>query len=116
MREIKFRVFDTRSKKMITDEVCFQLALGLNGSIKAGISEDVLMQFTGLTDKNGVEIFEGDVVRNPQNKIGEVVFYEGKFCLKSFRKNDTIWFMPLDIGFMKNKEVIGNKFENPELL
>jgi uncharacterized phage protein (TIGR01671 family) len=114
MREIKFRAWDKSCNKMRgLDGVKDCFSLRSDGFC----NEDyILMQFIGLTDKNGVEIFEFDIVKNPQGKIGEVVFHEGKFCLKSFRKNDTIWYMPLDIGFMKNKEVIGNKFENPELL
>jgi hypothetical protein len=111
MREIKFRVFDTRSKKMITDEVCFQLALGLNGSIKAGISEDVLMQFTGLTDKNGVEIYEFDV----DNK-GRVCEYFPQLGSFGFKKPNYSAITFLGQFITSGCEIVGNKFENPELL
>ena len=75
-----------------------------------------LMQFTGLTDKNGVKIFEGDILTNHQNKKGLIVFDEGKFCIETKRPNNTVWFMPLDKGFLKNKEIIGNIYENKNLI
>jgi len=75
--------------------------------------ECVLMQFTGLLDKNGTEIYEGDVVRWPHLSIsgGEVYFNteEACFVVSHRQHDDESW---LDKGC----EVIGNVHENPELL
>jgi len=77
-----------------------------------------LMQFTGLTDKNGTEIYEGDVicVSNNRNGFFQVVFvnaYVGGWVLKHDDDHDL-----LSLGARKQDdiEVIGNIHENPELL
>jgi uncharacterized phage protein (TIGR01671 family) len=75
-------------------------------------------QFTGLCDKNGVEVYENDFVRaekyNPE--IYLVEFIQGGFCCT--HKND---FFPIDISHFYPScgcefEVIGNIFDNKELL
>lgn len=88
-----------------------------------GADEDVeFMQSTGLTDKNGTEIYEGDVIncrnsfRNPMTGSGslslnsdfKIIFENGEFKAKGF-----------DIrlkNILSYSEVIGNIYENPELL
>ncbi len=74
-------------------------------------SKDViLMQFTGLKDKNGKEIYEGDIVKAPYNDLCEYhevsynsgCYFVGVEILSSFHEEDL--------------EVIGNIYENPELL
>ena len=81
----------------------------------------VLMQSTGLKDLNGVEIFEGDIVKVTVNNYGtgerfeqidKVVYEDCRFCFNDgFYYSETIKYS----GY-ENKEVIGNVYENPEVL
>ena len=118
-RIIKFRVYDKVSKKMFYSEQCLQ---GSNGfveyvTIYTGYTDSdewrnytELMQFTGLTDKNGKEIYEGDIVKfdghSSEDKfIASILFKNGRFIDSYYGYN---------IG--KYREVIGNIYENSELL
>lgn len=120
-REIKFRIFDTRNKKMITNNVCFQIALSVDGTIKSGITGDVLMQYTGLLDKNGNKIFEGDIVNDDELGKGIVVFQSGCFFMM-YDADTNMEFLGLKtdkFGRLQEKrvvEIIGNIHDNPELL
>jgi uncharacterized phage protein (TIGR01671 family) len=124
---IKFRAYDKPSKTMSPDvSELFWSAGGLRatglgyyigeGEHKDLVDDDhiVLMQFTGLLDKNGKEIYEGDVVKldswNPS--VCEVVFNRGGFCFR-FTKDDG--YYP-DGKYLEEGEVIGNIYQNPELL
>jgi hypothetical protein len=64
-----------------------------------------LLQYTGLTDKNGVEIFEGDILADD---AGVVEFAYGGFCVRGERS-----YIASYAGVF---EVIGNIYQNPELL
>lgn len=137
MREIKFRAWDTERREMAK-----VIAWEEDGEItlqdsKGGIWKTVahyiavVMQYTGLTDKNGTEIFEGDVVaandytvtmlnhwgKETEEKISlyEIRFFEGRYML--FDKSN--WVAVLNHHVMSKADqltVVGNIYENPELL
>ncbi len=76
----------------------------------------VLMQFTGKKDCQGKDVYEGDVISsdqwNPKNY--KVIFEEGEFCFVSLRGVESPYTN--SISYVKDFEVIGNIYENPELL
>lgn len=135
MRQIKFRAWDADRQKMITDFSKKTPHLYQNddtGEIFCGSyqrnmdwQEPVLMQYTGLNDKNGQEIYEGDIISIPADydKYGhyagekrEVFFNEGAYRLKpKWDKDGTARGNPFD-DVAGEIEVIGNIYANPELL
>jgi uncharacterized phage protein (TIGR01671 family) len=88
----------------------------MNDYITVSPDEIELMQSTGLKDKNGKEIFEGDILKS--NKYITSVFYErGAYCVKFCRTTNTTVTMNVISFIEKYKtKVIGNIYENPELL
>lgn len=75
-------------------------------------SKATVMLWTGLLDTNGKEIYEGDVVVN--NNINWTVdFYDGSFVIREIGKETNKWHI---IGEDTHCEVIGNIYENPELI
>ena len=123
MRDIKFRVWDTENKEMLgVQELDFEDTFyGGRLSIRTDkyndyfdIEDMILMQYTGLKDKNGKEIYEGDIVKsyyyipNQDGTEGE------RYTIKLIAFNETL--CKYNIDMFENIEVIGNVWDNPELL
>ena len=107
MREIKFRVWDWVEKQM-----CHVIAADFQDNAD-------LMQYTGVKDKNGVEIYEGDVIRHPTGKYGTDFEIKWSPILCGFTAMQIESGHPspqLNQGNMCYFEVVGNIYENPELV
>lgn len=123
MRAIGFRAFVKRKKKMLpVTDLCFNEteAVGVSGCGNAkctlcvdwySFDDVVLMQYTGLKDKYGKKIFEGDICWEEHNECyGVVKFEDAKFLYLWENIAEDLWEVADSI------EIYGNIHENPELL
>lgn len=121
----KFRAWDSVKKEMFTDTFAItesgQVVVVEQESVASPpdyvfVEHLVIMQSTGLHDKNGKEIFEGDIVKMAKDVYSDPTYYEivrhrgGAYRLESNQHGCELWLRHT------NCEVIGNIYENPELL
>ena len=142
MREIKFRAWDKLNKEMFDVEIInFQERRVYKDTVSYRKFEDIeLMQYTGLKDKNGKEIYEGDVVKlihtgieisadrleDLKRFVGIIKYENGIFKIVRTEKSliESKYFemeqKKVSEIFIYSKlydlEVVGNIYENPELL
>lgn len=147
MRDIKFRAWDTKDKKMIPRSEYFTLQSALKNDVqffgfianKYYIMDYEFMQFTGLHDKNGKEIYEGDIIK--RTVVQDVFHCHGDFldnyesieigvvdwdtegfeyCVKEIkatgRTGHWVSIGTMSFDYWVGCEIIGNIYENPELL
>ena len=128
MREYKFRSWANGEMRQVNGLACTDDSEKMDlvddeiGGYDAVYDYDeletrILMQYTGVKDKNGKEIYDGDIVkyteRNLENAFG------GKGDAYKEKKRIVRWFMDgwvIPKGFVQDIEVIGNIYENPELV
>jgi len=129
MREIRFRAWDKTEQNMFrVDQITFNKNTTLTDyphildehNDVHDLETTVLLQFTGLHDKNGKEIYEGDIVHGhwyDKSRVATIIFENGSFWIKgSDMIGNTEGFQFLLGSIYGGIEVIGNIYENPELL
>lgn len=105
-REIKFRAWDTETNEMSYDFLA-------KGWLRVGIESPYveLMQYTGLKDKNGAEVYDRDII-SYTNQLNRT----RKFIVHWSKEDASYDFGGIRVMYAINGEVIGNIYENPELL
>lgn len=120
MRKIKFRAWDKGDKVMLHSHTeMFDDMIGFrfgHFSVDTDTMDDiVLMQYTGLQDKNGVEIYEGDIFKARWPDVIAVVEWDAenaRFLGWTLERERKIVY----VGREPAVEVIGNLYENPDLV
>jgi uncharacterized phage protein (TIGR01671 family) len=122
MRDIKFRVWDKQRQRFSKNNM-----MGMDGAICCSHPEHyVIMQYTGLLDKNGVEVYEEDILKVASNGYSNYISAYGHNCRVEYHEDRCGYIATTGNGYDTRNafnlncdaeiKVIGNIYENPELI
>lgn len=124
MREIKFRAWDKEQKEWVKYSITDNIPIFCHNTSRWRTDKEgerfTLCQYTGLKDNNDREIYEGDIIKAVSfaKPIGIVKYSDENQAFifddldKKYRGKSTVFINQFDDGF----EILGNIYENPELL
>ena len=113
MRELKFRAWRKDEKKMSEPFTILECP----PEFQIHENDLVFLEYTGLHDKNGKEIYEGDLIKSPSGGISKIVWVDDFVCFSTLRVKETeVIGEFFSQENWQNLEVIGNIYSNPELL
>jgi uncharacterized phage protein (TIGR01671 family) len=118
MRRFKFRYYEKEEERAVGMKYAEPDITNMEYFFGWAYRNKNLMQFTGLKDKNGKEIYEGDILAAPHTYNIEIIYKNGGFLMEFF---DDIgekceYHLNKELIEQDDLEIIGNKYENPELL
>lgn len=116
--EYKFRAWDKENGKWFySDDFEFMSLFWVECELK-GLCFDFIYRFTDLTDKNGKEIYEGDILAKEGHHNRLVIWQKDGFAIQ-YINHENEWTQrktPRIYKFVNGCEIIGNKFQHPHLL
>lgn len=87
-----------------------------NYTLITAVHPETISQFIGLYDANGNWLFEGDIIKGNQGSAYVIEYGEGIAGYLARAAEESTWTPSMNAGTMKNYRIIGNRWDNPELM
>jgi len=113
MREIKFRAYNSETKKIMQWSDIKKFG---NLTKLLSLNHVIVGQYTGLKDKNGIDVYFNDIIKHLNGGLGVIVWMDDRLGIASCSSNNYHAIDQIDYSEINQSEVVGNIYEHKNLL